>query len=118
DPDDHEAIAAQLYVEMLESGYTSVGELHYLHHDADGARYADRAEMSRRLVAAAACAGIGLTLMPVLYRHGGFGGAPATSGQRRFLCDRDAYAAIVDAVAGEALCTLGFAPHSLRAVTP
>ena len=35
-PDQVEAVAAQLYVEMLEAGFSRVGEFHYLHHDIDG----------------------------------------------------------------------------------
>lgn len=117
-PDDIETIATQLYVEMLEAGYTSVAEFHYLHHDVDGRPYADPAETSRRIAQAATTSGIGLTLLPVLYRHGGFGGEAPTQGQRRFLCDADQYARIAQVVAGLERCTLGFAPHSLRAVTP
>src|SRR3546814_4514009 len=56
-PDQVEAIATQLYVEMLKAGYTAVGEFHYLHHDVDGAAYADRAELSERVIAAAGRAG-------------------------------------------------------------
>src|SRR3546814_9321119 len=73
---------------MLESGFTRVGEFHYLHHDPAGAPYADPAEMSRAIVAAAAGTGIALTHLPVFYAHGGFGGAPASDAQRRFLHDR------------------------------
>lgn len=75
-PDDVEAVAGQLYVEMLESGFTRVGEFHYLHNDLDGRPYAYPAEMAARIAAAGAATGIGLTLIPVLYRHAGFGGAP------------------------------------------
>ncbi|MYB98863.1 MAG: amidohydrolase family protein [Gemmatimonadetes bacterium] len=73
-PDDVEAITAQLYVEMLKAGFTCVGEFHYLHHPPGGGRYDDRAEMSRRILAAARTAGIGLVHMPVVYERGGFGG--------------------------------------------
>src|SRR5688572_30742181 len=66
-PDDIEAIAAQVFVEMLEAGYTSVAEFHYLHHAVGGGRYADSGEMSARIVRAAKRAGMGLTLLPVLY---------------------------------------------------
>ena len=69
---------------MLKGGYTAVGEFHYLHHGTDGMPYDDPAEMSHR-VAAAADSGIGLTLLPVLYAQGGFGGVPTESGQRRRL---------------------------------
>ncbi|MXW17893.1 MAG: amidohydrolase family protein, partial [Gemmatimonadetes bacterium] len=72
-PDDVEAITAQLYVEMLKAGFTCVGEFHYLHHPPGGGRYDDRAEMSRRILAAARTAGIGLVHMPVVYERGGFG---------------------------------------------
>ena len=114
-PDDLEAIAALAYMEMLEAGFTWVAEFHYLHHQPDGRPYDNVAEMSQRLVAAAAEVGIGLTLLPVLYRQSGFGGQPATPGQRRFLNDRGSYARIMETqVPGG---RIGIAPHSLRAVT-
>lgn len=120
-PDDLEAIAAQAYVEMMERGFTRVGEFHYLHHDPAGRPYADPGEMSARIVAAAATSGIGLTLLPVYYAQGGFGGVPAADAQRRFLNDPERYAVLLDA-AQRALAALpdavlGVAPHSLRAVT-
>src|SRR3569623_209929 len=119
-PDDIAAITAQAYVEMLESGFTRGGEFHYLHNDVDGRRYADPAETARAIVAAAQASGIGLTLLPVFYAHGDFGGAPAAPGQRRFLSDVEGFAALVEASRakrpGDAV--LGIAPHSLRAVTP
>ena len=96
-PDDVEAITAQAYVEMLESGFTRVGEFHYLHHDPAGKPYANPAELSERIAAAAAHTGIALTLLPVFYAHGGFDGAPPTAGQRRFLLDLDGYARLVEA---------------------
>jgi len=68
-PDAMQAIAEQAYVEMLESGFTRVGEFHYLHHGPDGAPYANRAEMAERIAAAAHSSGIGLTLLPVFYAH-------------------------------------------------
>jgi len=121
-PDDVEAIATQLYVEMLEAGFTRVGEFHYLHHDQDGCRYSDIAEMSKRIVAAANETGIGLTLLPVFYAHGDFGGAPPTNGQRRFVSTIDGFARLFAesraAVAKLDGAILGIAPHSLRAVTP
>jgi formiminoglutamate deiminase len=121
-PEAMEAIAAMAFVEMLESGFTRVGEFHYLHHQPDGAPYADPAEMGARLAAAAAETGIGLTLLPVLYQDGGFGGAPAGEGQRRFTNPLDRYAALVEAsrraVAGLGDGIVGVAPHSLRAVAP
>jgi formiminoglutamate deiminase len=114
-PDDLEAIAAFAYMEMLEAGFTWVAEFHYLHHQPDGRPYDNIAEMSERIVSAAAEAGIGLTLLPVLYRQGGFGGTPPSPAQRRFVNDRDAYARIMTTkVPGG---RIGIAPHSLRAVT-
>lgn len=120
-PDDVEAVAAQLYMEMLEAGFARVGEFHYLHHDADGRPYAHLAEMAERIAAASLDAGIGLTLLPVYYAHGGFGPAAPSEGQRRFLNDRDRFGAlfeasrrVMDAVPGG---VLGIAPHSLRAAT-
>ena len=121
-PEQVEAVAAQLYVEMLKAGYTAVAEFHYLHHDPSGAAYADRAELSRRVIAAARRTGIGITHLPVLYAHGGFGGKAADSGQRRFVNDADGLFRIFDAVAaevaGDPQVAVGLAPHSLRAVTP
>ncbi|TIN06539.1 MAG: formimidoylglutamate deiminase, partial [Mesorhizobium sp.] len=80
-PDQVEAVAAQLYVEMLEAGFSRVGEFHYLHHDRDGQPYANIAEMAERIAAAAADTGIGLTLLPVFYAHSAFGGAAPNEGQ-------------------------------------
>jgi formimidoylglutamate deiminase len=119
--DDFEAIAAQAYVEMLKAGYTAVAEFHYVHHDPAGRSYADPAELARRVVAAAADAGIALTLLPVFYAHAGFGGALPTAGQRRFVHTVDSYASLVALLARDASArhyTLGVAPHSLRAVAP
>ena len=114
-----EAIATGLYVDMLEAGFTSVCEFHYLHHDAQGQAYADPAEMSARIFAAAEETGISLTHLPVFYAHGGFGPQPAGDGQRRFLHGIDAFAALVqscDAMA-RPQDRVGLAPHSLRAAT-
>ena len=121
DPGDQEAIAAQLYIEMLKAGYTAVAEFQYLHHDPDGKPYADPAEMATRIVAASAATGIGLTLLPVFYAHSNFGGAPATLEQRRFLHDPDSFRALGERLvplADDGGPVVGIAPHSLRAVTP
>jgi formimidoylglutamate deiminase len=115
-PEDVEAIAAQLYVECLLHGYTSVAEFHYLHNAPDGTRYADRAELAHRIVAAARRAGIGLTLLPVLYCCSQFGGAAPDDRQRRFVLSLDEYAGLCEALARDV--PVGVAPHSLRAVTP
>jgi formiminoglutamate deiminase len=120
-PDDVEAIAAQAYAEMLESGFTRAGEFHYLHHDPAGRRYANPAEMAERIAAAAAHTGIALTLLPCFYAHAGFHAAPPTSGQRRFITSLDSFAALHaaarTAIAALPDATIGIAPHSLRAVT-
>jgi formiminoglutamate deiminase len=121
-PDDVEAIAAQAYVEMLEAGFTRVGEFHYVHHAPDGRPYDNIAEMAVRLAAAADTAGIGLTLLPVFYAHGGFGGVLPAPEQARFLNDPDRYARLIQgsrsAIADLEDAIVGIAPHSLRAVTP
>ncbi len=121
-PEDTEAIAAQLYVEMLKAGYTAVGEFHYLHHDRDGTPYADVAEMAGRLIAAARRVGIAITLLPALYDSGGFGGAPPAEGQRRFVNDADRLLRIIEVTAGrhraDPEVRVGLAPHSLRATSP
>jgi formiminoglutamate deiminase len=102
-------------MEMLEAGFTRVAEFHYLHHQPDGRPYDNVAEMSERIVAAADSTGIGLTLLPVLYRQSGFLSKPPTPAQRRFVCDRDGYARLMETrVPGG---NIGIAPHSLRAVT-
>ncbi|MCG8424500.1 MAG: formimidoylglutamate deiminase [Proteobacteria bacterium] len=120
EPEDISAIAAQLYVEMLEAGMTAVGEFHYLHHDRDGSPYPDRAETSHRIVAAARKAGIGLTLLPVLYMKGGFDSEPMAE-QRRFIHGTvGEFVATLETLAvpeqPSRLVRLGFAAHSLRAV--
>lgn len=121
-PDDVGAIAAFAYVEMLETGFTTVAEFHYLHHDPDGRPYADLGEMAGRIAAAAEVTGVGLTLLPSLYMTGGFNGAPPTPGQGRFLNDPDRFLKLVarsrEIVAGLADARVGIAPHSLRAVPP
>ncbi len=121
-PEQMEAVATQLYMEMLEAGFSRVGEFHYLHHDKDGRPYANIAELAERIGAASAEAGIGLTLLPVFYAHSGFGGADPVDGQRRFINSIDSFAQLMDGceriVAGLDGAVLGVAPHSLRAVTP
>ncbi|RQP24172.1 formimidoylglutamate deiminase [Piscinibacter terrae] len=112
-----EDIATHLYVEMLRAGYTSVCEFHYVHHDAQGKPYFEPAEMALRISAAARRAGIGLTLLPVLYQTSGFGGKPPLDGQRRFINDVDALLRIVERL-HDSDASVGIAPHSLRAVPP
>lgn len=121
-PEQLEAVAAQLYMEMLEAGFTRVGEFHYLHHDRDGRPYANIAEHAERIVAASVGTGIGLTLLPVFYAHGGFGGTAPAAEQRRFISSLDGYGRLFEACRALTRATpgarLGIAPHSLRAVTP
>ena len=121
-PDDVQAITAYAFMEMLEGGYGSVGEFHYLHNDAAGQAYAQPEELALRVVAAAEATGISLTLLPCFYAYGGIGGAPAEHGQRRFIKTVDTFCSMVDNVrpvlAKTAGANLGVAPHSLRAVTP
>ena len=121
-PDDLTVIATQLQIEMLKSGYTAVAEFHYLHNAPDGRPYADAAALSRALLAAAGRSGIGMTLLPVLYQTGGFGGQAPGEGQRRFILPTDRFLSLVadltGATAGDGQFRVGVAPHSLRAVPP
>ena len=121
-PDQFEAIAAMAFAEMLESGFTRVGEFHYLHKNVDGTPYANPGEMAARVANAARETGIGLTLLPVFYAHSGFGGQAPKPSQQRFIHDVDAFARLLDAsrkaVADIDDAIVGVAPHSLRAVTP
>ncbi len=122
DPGHIEAIAAQLYADLLRAGYTSVAEFHYLHNRPDGGGYDNPAETALRVVQAAETAGIGLTLLPVLYTQGGFGGAPLNDSQRRFRADPAFVAAVREAAlqagSGAGRLQAGLAVHSLRAVAP
>ncbi len=111
------AIATQLYAELLAGGYTQVCEFHYLHHQEDGSPYPDELAMSWALADAAAVAGIGLTLLPVLYARSGFGAVGLREDQRRFKTDADwvwRASQIVNA-AQRPLLNAGLALHSLRA---
>lgn len=122
-PEHIEAIAAFVFLEMQEAGYASVGEFHYLHHQAGGTPYADLGELSGRIATAAATTGIGLTHLPVLYTYGGAGQAPLQDGQARFGNSVDRFNDLV-AKAREVVahlpadCRVGIAPHSLRATSP
>ncbi|MDX5350046.1 MAG: formimidoylglutamate deiminase [Paracoccaceae bacterium] len=120
-PKDVQAIAAQAMVEMAEAGFAGLAEFHYLHHPVGGGTYADPAEMSGRIVAAAGETGLGLTHLPVIYEQGGVDGRPLAGGQLRFGSAPEVYARVLDG-AGRALAALpdavlGVAPHSLRAVS-
>lgn len=120
-PEALEAIATWLYLEMLEAGYTSVCEFHYLHHDTGGKPYADDATLALALLRAAQKTGIGMTLLPVLYQSSGFGGQPPRADQSRFIRSTDNMLRLLERLAPAAHAqhaVLGLAPHSLRAVPP
>jgi formimidoylglutamate deiminase len=120
-PDELEAIATHVYVELLRGGYTSVCEFHYLHRDLDGRAYADDAAMSLALVRAAQRTGIGVTLLPVLYEGNGFGGVAPRPEQRRFVVAVDALLGLIATLRNERASDsirVGLAIHSLRAVSP
>lgn len=120
DPDQFEHIATMLYAEMLSHGYTHVAEFHYVHHDKDGKRYANHAEMGERLVSAAKTAGIGITLVPIFYQKGGFGQDPVEK-QRRFISATaqdylDLLSSSEEATRSYHKANVGLGIHSLRAV--
>ena len=122
-PEHIEAIAALVFMEMQEAGYASVGEFHYVHHQADGTPYDDIAELSNRICSAAAITGIGLTHLPVLYTYGGAGEMPLLAGQSRFGNEVERFLSLVEG-AEQGVgnlpddCLVGIAPHSLRATSP
>jgi formimidoylglutamate deiminase len=121
DPDAVEAIAGQLFSELLRHGFTSVAEFHYLRNGVDGHAYADPVEMGRRILAAAERAGMGITMLPTVYRTSDFGGGEAQAGQRRFVAsveDLVGDIAVLGAGASAGTTRIGLALHSLRAVPP
>ena len=117
-PEQLRRVAAQLYVELLRGGYTHVCEWHYLRRDRDGSDYADPLAMSWALADAAADAGIGLTILPVLYERFGFD-TPLRENQRRFRASAEETAAAARRIAasGRPLVDAGLAIHSLRAAS-
>jgi formimidoylglutamate deiminase len=121
EPDDLFHISSQLYLEMLKSGYSCVGEFQYLHHDRAGQAYSNRAEMSLQCLEAARQVGLGFTALPVLYRYGGFGSTDPLDGQKRFINDAGGFVEIVEslqkATLSDANASVGIAPHSLRATS-
>jgi formimidoylglutamate deiminase len=120
-PDQLKVIATQLYGEMLRAGYTSVGEFHYLHHQPGGEPYDNAAEMSLALLEAATDTGIGITILPVLYRYSGIEQRPLLPEQRRFGCSPDQLLRLAGLLSRETskspLAYTGIAPHSLRSVS-
>ncbi|HVG48231.1 MAG TPA: formimidoylglutamate deiminase [Rubellimicrobium sp.] len=122
DPDQVEAIAAFVQMEMLEAGFSTNVEFHYLHHQPDGRPYARLGEMGERIVAAAGLTGIGLTLLPVHYQYGGLDRRPLGTGQVRFGTDPELYLKLIAELGASVRhlapdADLGAAPHSLRAVS-
>jgi formimidoylglutamate deiminase len=119
-PEQLQAVATQLYAELLAGGYTHVCEFHYLHHQPDGTPYADPLAMSAALAHAAHDTGIGLTLLPVLYERAGFDQAPLRPQQRRFASTVDGVLAMRDRIRAWQLprVSAGVAIHSLRAASP
>ena len=119
-PQDLHAIASQLYVEMLEAGFTAVGEFHYLHHQTDGTPYDNITEMSQQVMAAANQTGIAQTLLPVFYAQGGFGAVEINEHQKRFYNNTEQFQILVEQTRSAATgrTIVGIAPHSLRAATP
>lgn len=120
-PDDIEAIAAFVQMEMLESGYATNVEFHYLHHQPGGGQYDNIAELSERIAAATSITGIGLTLLPVHYQFGGCDQRALADGQRRFGTNPDSYRQLWSGARSAIQCLpsdgqIGVAPHSLRAV--
>jgi formimidoylglutamate deiminase len=114
------AIAAQLFVELLQGGYTQVCEFHYLQHQTDGRAYADPATLSLALADAAADAGIGLTVLPVLYERAGFNAPRLRTDQRRFATTPEAVHALCESLntMQRPRVNAGVAIHSLRAASP
>lgn len=122
-PEHVEAITAYVQMEMLEAGYATNVEFHYLHHQPDGTPYASIDETSQRIIAAASQTGIGLTLLPVHYQYGGCDKRDLNAGQIRFKNTADQFATLHEKARQSlrmlpADTRLGVAPHSLRAVAP
>ena len=118
--EDAEVIATQLYIEMLKMGYTRVAEFHYLHHDINGENHANLSAMAQAIFSAAKQSGIGLTLLPVLYRFSGFGAQLPNTGQKRFINSVEQFNSLVsdcfEIANSQTNSNVGIAPHSLRAV--
>ncbi|MFM2485651.1 formimidoylglutamate deiminase [Celerinatantimonas yamalensis] len=120
-PEQMYQIARYLYIELLEGGYTSVAEFHYLHHDPTGQPYAPVDEMVDAISRAATDAGIALTLLPTLYSYSDFASAPPSQMQRRFIQSTEQYLRQIERIkpliAGRAQQRMGGCFHSLRACT-
>ncbi|PHR62588.1 MAG: formimidoylglutamate deiminase [Robiginitomaculum sp.] len=118
-PQDVGGIAAFVYMQMLQNGFTSIGEFHYLHHQRDGTPYDDPAEMANQVIVGAKTAGIELTLLPVFYAHSNFGDIAPIPSQKRFVHDVEAYQNLIEHLRqNNPGLTVGIAPHSMRAANP
>ena len=119
-PEDLQAIASYLYLEMIKQGYTSVAEFHYVHHQPNGTPYSCASQLSQSIINAANIAGINLTLLPVLYMTAGFDGQPLLEEQKRFGNSVARYLDIQNEAsqycANQHQHNVGIALHSLRAV--
>lgn len=109
--------------EMAASGFTSVGEFHYLHRDASGKPYDDPNLLARIVIDAARQAGLRITLLNVYYERAGMGDEPLAGPQKRFaageldqFCDRTR--ALQDEYESDTGVSVGLAAHSLRGVKP
>jgi formimidoylglutamate deiminase len=113
------AIASYAYMEMLEAGYTSVGEFHYLYHQPDGVPYENPATLALALRAAATQSGIRQMLLPTLYQFSGFGEQAPSAAQRRFILNAESFLKLHAQLRGteSLLQRTGVALHSLRAVS-
>ncbi len=119
DPERYYQLARATYAEMALAGITAVGEFHYLHHDRGGRRYADPNAMGQAVLAAAADAGIRITLIDTCYLQAGVGGEPLEASQLRFSDgDAEAWATRVEALSASATARIAAAIHSVRAVDP
>jgi formiminoglutamate deiminase len=118
DPETHHALARATFAEMALAGIACVGEFHYLHHGPGGVPYDDPNEMGRVLIAAAASAGIRITLLDACYLYGGIGAPPSPSQMRFSDGDADRWVERVEALAESGPARIGAAIHSVRAVDP
>jgi formimidoylglutamate deiminase len=121
DPPGVEAVAAQLFSELLCSGFTSTVEFHYLRNNPSGRSYDDPVEMANRVLAAADTCHMGMTILPTVYRASDFGGARPLDQQKRFTATVEELigdVAVLGAHAPSGTVRVGLALHSLRAVPP
>ncbi len=125
EPEELEIVAAQLFIEMLKAGYTSVAEFHYLHRRANATPYLGTNDLWSAIASAASTAGIGLTLLPTLYQTSDFGGRPLKREQARFALETEEFLRAIgervlaerrDGATARGSIRTGAAFHSLRAV--